>query len=68
MREAGLSMDGQRSKGLDEVPVAEMDLVVTMGCEVECPAPSPTFALAAGFPARVNQKPFAYNAGLAEKP
>jgi fucose permease len=29
---------------------------------------SPTFALAAGFPARVNQKPFAYNAGLAEKP
>jgi protein-tyrosine-phosphatase len=32
-------MDGQRSKGLKEVPVAEMDVVVTMGCEVECPVP-----------------------------
>ena len=39
MREAGLSMDGQWSKGLEEVPVAEMDVLVTMGCEVECPMP-----------------------------
>ena len=39
MREAGLSMDGQWSKGLEEVPVAVMDVVVTMGCEVECPMP-----------------------------
>ena len=37
MREEGLSMDGQSSKGLEEVPVAEMDIVVTMGCEVRCP-------------------------------
>jgi protein-tyrosine-phosphatase len=35
MREKGLSMDGQRSKGLEEVEVAEMDVVVTMGCDVE---------------------------------
>jgi len=39
MREEGLSMDGQWSKGLEEVPVAEMDVLVTMGCEVECPMP-----------------------------
>ena len=39
MGEEGLSMDGQWSKGLEEVPVADMDVVVTMGCEVECPAP-----------------------------
>jgi hypothetical protein len=30
-------------------------------------AANPTFAAAAGFPAGANQKPFAYNAGLAEK-
>jgi hypothetical protein len=28
---------------------------------------SPTFAVAAGFPAGVNQKSFGYNAGRAEK-
>ena len=39
MREEGLSMDGQCSKGLEKVPVAEMDIVVTMGCEVQCPMP-----------------------------
>jgi arsenate reductase (thioredoxin) len=39
MRDAGLSMDGQWSKGLEEVPVAETDVLVTMGCEVECPMP-----------------------------
>jgi arsenate reductase len=39
MREGGLSMDGQWSKGLEEVPVAEMEIVVTMGCEVQCPMP-----------------------------
>jgi arsenate reductase (thioredoxin) len=39
MREEGLSMDGQRSKGLEEVQVAEMDVVVTMGCDVECHMP-----------------------------
>jgi arsenate reductase len=35
MREKGLSMDGQRSKGLEEVQVAEMDVVVKMGCDAE---------------------------------
>ena len=39
MREQRLSMDGQWSKGLEEVPVAEMEIVVTMGCEVQCPMP-----------------------------
>jgi arsenate reductase len=40
MREKGISLDGQRSKGLQDVPVNEMDAFVTMGCEVECPAPA----------------------------
>ncbi|HEV2175655.1 MAG TPA: arsenate reductase ArsC [Terriglobia bacterium] len=39
MQEKGISLDGQWSKGLDDVPVAEMDVVVTMGCEVACPVP-----------------------------
>lgn len=39
MSEKGLSLDGQCSKGLRDVTVAEMDVVVGMGCEVECPVP-----------------------------
>lgn len=39
MDEKGLSLDGQCSKGLRDVAVAEMDVVVGMGCEVECPLP-----------------------------
>jgi arsenate reductase len=39
MREKGISLDGQWSKGLHDVAVAEMDVVVGMGCEVECPVP-----------------------------
>jgi arsenate reductase len=39
MQEKGLSLDGHRSKRLDEVPVGEMDVVVGMGCEVVCPVP-----------------------------
>ncbi len=39
MREKGLSLDGQWSKRLRDVPVAEMDVVVGMGCEVRCPVP-----------------------------
>jgi protein-tyrosine-phosphatase len=39
MSEKGISLDGQCSKGLREVAVAEMDVVVGMGCEVECPVP-----------------------------
>lgn len=39
MSEKGISLDGQRSKGLRDLPLAEMDVVVGMGCEVECPVP-----------------------------
>ena len=39
MSEKGLSLDGQCSKGLRDVALAEMDVVVGMGCEVECPVP-----------------------------
>ena len=39
LAEKGISLDGHRSKGLEDVPVAQMDIVVTMGCEVECPVP-----------------------------
>ena len=46
MHEKGVSLDGQRSKGVREVPVDEMDVIVGMGCEVVCPVP-------AGFQGRV---------------
>jgi arsenate reductase len=46
MREKGFSLEGQWSKGLREVSVPEMDVVVGMGCEVACPVP-------AGFKGRV---------------
>jgi arsenate reductase (thioredoxin) len=41
MQEKGLRLEGQRSKGLEEVPVAEMDIVVTMmggGFDIPIPA------------------------------
>jgi arsenate reductase len=40
LREKGISLDGHWSKGLDKVPVAQMDVVVGMGCEVQCPVPA----------------------------
>jgi len=46
LREKSISLDGHWSKGLDKVPVAQMDVVVGMGCEVQCPVP-------AGFKGRV---------------
>ena len=46
LAEKGISLEGQWSKGLEDVPVAEMDAVVGMGCEVHCPVP-------AGFRGRV---------------
>ncbi len=46
MAEKGISLEGQTSKGLRNVPVGEMDVVVSMGCEVACPVP-------AGFKGRV---------------
>ncbi|HZP00433.1 MAG TPA: arsenate reductase ArsC [Terriglobia bacterium] len=48
MAEKGISLAGQWSKGLEDVPVGEMDIVVGMGCEVACPVP-------AGFKGRVIQ-------------
>lgn len=39
MAEKGIALDGQRSKGIGEVRVDRMDVVVGMGCEVECPVP-----------------------------
>ncbi len=46
MMEKGISLDEQWSKSLRDVAVAEMDVVVGMGCEVGCPVP-------AGFKGRV---------------
>ncbi|HEV2352182.1 MAG TPA: arsenate reductase ArsC [Terriglobia bacterium] len=40
MREKGLTLEGQSSKGLKDVPVEKMDVVVGMGCEVKCPLPA----------------------------
>ncbi len=40
LREKGIRLDGHWSKGLKDVPVAEMDFVVGMGCEVTCPVPT----------------------------
>jgi arsenate reductase len=40
LQEKGISLAGHRSKGLEEVPTAEMDVVVGMGCEVVCPVPA----------------------------
>ncbi|MGO9270741.1 MAG: low molecular weight phosphatase family protein [Terriglobia bacterium] len=39
LAEKGISLDEHRSKGLKNVPLAAMDLVVTMGCEVACLLP-----------------------------
>jgi arsenate reductase len=46
LAEKGIALDGHWSKGLKDVPVAGMNVVVGMGCEVECPVP-------AGFRGRV---------------
>jgi arsenate reductase len=46
LAEKGISLEGHWSKPLKDVPVAEMDAVVGMGCEVVCPVP-------AGFKGRV---------------
>lgn len=38
MRELGYDLSTHRSKGLDQVPAREWDVVVTMGCGDACPA------------------------------
>ena len=37
MSELGIHLDGHYSKGVDEVPLKKMDVIVTMGCGMECP-------------------------------
>jgi len=37
MAEKGISLAGQRSKSLQEIPQGEWDYVVTMGCGDACP-------------------------------
>ena len=40
LREKGITLDGHWSKGLRDVPISEMDVVVEMGCGVTCPVPA----------------------------
>ncbi|MEE8573572.1 MAG: arsenate reductase ArsC [Gemmatimonadota bacterium] len=37
MAEVGIDMSGQRSKGLDQVPIEDADFVITLCAEEECP-------------------------------
>ncbi len=39
LQEKGILLDGHWSKGLADVPLSQMDIVVGMGCEVSCPVP-----------------------------
>lgn len=39
LREKGIALKGHWSKGLKDVDVNKMDVVVGMGCEVHCPVP-----------------------------
>lgn len=41
MREIGVDIAGQRSKGLEEVPLGEADIVVTLCAEEVCPVVPP---------------------------
>jgi len=38
MKENGIDLSGKKPKGLNELPLVEMDYLVTMGCEETCPA------------------------------
>jgi arsenate reductase len=40
LREKGITLEGYRSKGLGDVPISEMDVVVKMGHGVRCPIPA----------------------------
>lgn len=37
LAEKGISLEGHYSKGLEDIPLKEMDVIVTMGCAIECP-------------------------------
>ena len=39
MAEKGILLEGHCSKGMQDVPLGDMDLVVAMGREVSCPLP-----------------------------
>ena len=41
MRELGIDLSGQRSKSIDEIDVAALDLIVTLCAEEICPVPPP---------------------------
>jgi arsenate reductase len=38
MKEKGIDLSNRRPKSLNELPLVEMDYLVTMGCEETCPA------------------------------
>jgi arsenate reductase len=38
MKEKGIDISNQKSKGLDALPRGDFDIVVTMGCGDECPS------------------------------
>jgi protein-tyrosine-phosphatase len=38
MKEKAIDLSGKRPKGLNDLPLVEMDYLVTMGCEETCPA------------------------------
>jgi arsenate reductase len=40
MSQKGISLEHQCSKGLNDVAVADMDIVVNMGPEIRCPLPA----------------------------
>jgi len=40
LREKGITLEGRSSKGLQDVPLSEMDVVVEMGYGVTCPVPA----------------------------
>ena len=39
LQEKGILLEGHWSKGMDDVPVSQMDIVVEMGYDVSCPVP-----------------------------
>ena len=59
MKEKAIGLEGHWSKRLRDIPVEEMDAVVGMGCEVDCPVP-------VGFKGRVIEWniPDPYGSGL----
>jgi protein-tyrosine-phosphatase len=38
MKEKGIDLSSRHPKGLNDLPPAEMDYLITMGCEETCPA------------------------------